>query len=77
MSYIEDAISYVLSLDHFSAIAGLLVATFLLAVGTRSWVPPARKPAPRVPANVIPFRRPVDYEAYDLHRYRRIPPSES
>jgi len=76
MSYVEDAITYIRSLDHFSAIAALWVAAFLLAMWNRAAARPARKPLQHAPANVIPFRRPVDYEAYDLHRYRRMPPAE-
>ena len=75
MSYIEAAMNYVLSLDHFSAIAALWVVAFLLAIWNRSAARPVRKAVP-LPANVIPFRRPVEYEAYDLHRYHRMPPSE-
>jgi hypothetical protein len=55
---------------YFPASVIVLVAAFLLAGGVHAIVRAAKNPAPPRAANVIPFR-PAEYEARDLHRYRR------
>lgn len=62
---------------YFLAGAVMALAAFLLLGGSHAVARAAKNPAPASAANVIPFHRPVDYPAPDLHRYRRRDPNAS